>query len=84
LNGKLLKTVVTNSQNTSGDFRRWRVWAARGVSIHNHPEPPVNGVFQTDTSGKQISHRQIPDRPTMAGPVTDWPGKWQALTAPTD
>jgi hypothetical protein len=68
-NGKVLKTVVTNSQNTSGmTFGDGCVWSgANGVSIRNHPNPPVNGVFQTDTSGKEISHRQIPFGPTDNG-----------------
>lgn len=68
-NGKLLKTVVTNSQNTSGmTYGDGCVWSgANGVSVRNHPEPPVNGVFQTDTSGKQISHRQIPFGPADNG-----------------
>jgi len=67
--GKLLKTVVTNCANTSGmTFGDGCVWSgANGASVHNHPEPPVNGVFQTDTSGKQISHRQIPFGPANNG-----------------
>jgi hypothetical protein len=67
--GKVLKTVVTNSQNTSGmTFGDGCVWSgANGVSVRNHPNPPVNGVFQTDTSGKQISHRQIPFGPADNG-----------------
>ena len=67
--GKVLKTVTTNSQNTSGmTFGDGCVWSgANGVSIHNHPNPPVNGVFQTDMNSKQISHRQIPFGPPDDG-----------------
>ena len=35
--------------------------------IHNHPNPPINGIFQTDMNSKQISHRQIPFGPTDDG-----------------
>jgi hypothetical protein len=67
--GKVLKTVVTNSQNTSGmTFGDGCVWSgANGVSVRNHPNPPVNGVFQTDLNGKQVSHRQIPFGPADNG-----------------
>ena len=67
--GKVLNTVVTNSANTSGmTYGDGCVWSgANGASVHNHPEPPVNGVFQTDTKGKQISHRQIPFGPADNG-----------------
>jgi hypothetical protein len=67
--GKLLTTVVTNSANTSGmTFGDGYVWSAsNGASVKNHPEPPVNGVFQTDLTGKQISHRQIPFGPANNG-----------------
>jgi hypothetical protein len=68
-NGKLLNTVITNCQNTSGmTFGDGCIWSgANGASIRNHPEPPVNGIFQTDVSGKQISHRQIPFGPANNG-----------------
>lgn len=67
--GKVLKTVVTNSKNTSGGV--WgggTIWSgANGISIRNHPNPPVNGIFQTDMNGKQISWRQIPFGPKDDG-----------------
>jgi hypothetical protein len=67
--GKVLKTVVTNSKNTSGGV--WGdgyIWSgANGVSIKNHPNPPVNGIFQTDMNGKQVSWRQIPFGPKDDG-----------------
>jgi hypothetical protein len=68
-NGKLLNTVVTNSQNTSGmTYGDGCIWSgANGASVKNHPEPPVNGIFQTDIGGKQISHRQIPFGPADNG-----------------
>jgi hypothetical protein len=68
-NGKLLKTVTTNSQNTSGmTYGDGCIWSgANGVSIKNHPTPPVDGIFQTDMNSKQISHRQIPFGPADDG-----------------
>jgi hypothetical protein len=67
-NGKLLNTVTTNCQNTSGmTFGDGCIWSgANGASIKNHPNPPVNGIFQTNTSSREVSHRQIP-----FGPVDD-------------
>jgi hypothetical protein len=52
-NGKLLKTVMTNSRNTSGmAYGDGCVW----MMANQEPE----GVFQVDMNSKQISHRQIP------------------------
>ena len=52
-NGKLLKTVQTNSRNTSGmAYGNGCVWMMAN-------QPP-QGVFQVDMNGKEISHRQIP------------------------
>jgi len=52
-NGKLLKTVVTNSRNTSGmAYGNGCVW----MMANQEPE----GVFQVDMNSKEISHRQIP------------------------
>jgi hypothetical protein len=67
-NGKLLNTVTTNCKNTSGmTFGDGCIWSgANGASIKNHPNPPVNGIFQTNTSSREVSHRQIP-----FGPVDD-------------
>ncbi len=68
-NGKLLKTVVTNSQNTSGmTYGDGCIWSgANGVSVRNHPNPPVNGIFQTDLNSHEVSHRQIPFGPPDNG-----------------
>jgi hypothetical protein len=68
-NGKLLRTVVTNSQNTSGmTYGDGCIWSgANGVSVRNHPEPPVNGIFQTDLDSHEMSHRQIPFGPPDNG-----------------
>ncbi len=52
-NGKLLKTVTTNSRNTSGmAYGDGCVW----MMANQDPE----GVFQVDMNSKEISHRQIP------------------------
>lgn len=68
-NGKLLHTLMTNCQNTSGmSVGDGCIWSgANGASIKNHPNPPVNGIFQTDFNGNQISHRQIPFGPPDNG-----------------
>src|SRR5262245_13690414 len=52
-NGKLLKTVKTESKNTSG-------MGVGGGYIWMGANAAPNGIFQTDMSGKTISHRQIP------------------------
>jgi hypothetical protein len=51
--GKLLKTVKTESKNTSG-------MAVGGGFIWMAANAAPNGIFQTDLSSKTISHRQIP------------------------
>jgi len=51
--GKLLKTVKTESKNTSG-------MAVGGGYIWMGANAAPNGIFQTDMSSKTISHRQIP------------------------
>ena len=70
--GKLLHTVVTKCEDTSGMcYGNGFVWSgANGASVVNPPDPPVNGVFQTDMNGKQISHRQIPFGPANNGGAT--------------
>ena len=51
--GKLLKTVKTESKNTSGmGVGGGYIWMAANAA--------PNGIFQTDMSGKTIAHRQIP------------------------
>jgi len=52
-NGKKLKTVMTNSYNTSGfAFGNNHVW----MGANGGPE----GVYEVDLNGKEISHHQIP------------------------
>jgi len=52
-NGKLLKTVMTNSRNTSGmAYGDGCVW----MMANEAPQ----GCFQVDMDSKEISHRQIP------------------------
>ena len=51
-----------------GDGFLWS--GANGASVVNPPSPPINGVFQTDMNGKQISHRQIPFGPKEDGGAT--------------
>ena len=60
--GKVLHSVVTECVDCSGmAVGNGFVWSgANGASVHNPPDPPVEGVFQTDMNGKTVSHRQIP------------------------
>src|ERR1700704_6671598 len=59
-NGKPLKTVKTESKNTSGmGCGDGYIWMAANAA----PE----GIFQTDMSSKTISHRQIPLGPADNG-----------------
>ena len=59
-NGKLLKTVMTESRNTSGmAYGGGYIW----MCANQAPE----GVFQTDMNSKTISHRQIPLGPSDNG-----------------
>ncbi|HKY22931.1 MAG TPA: hypothetical protein VJM31_17080 [Vicinamibacterales bacterium] len=52
-NGKLLKTVTTNSRNTSGlAYGGGFIWMGANID--------PGGVFQVDMNSKQVSHRQIP------------------------
>ena len=52
-NGKLVKTVTTNSRNTSGlAYGDGCVW----MGANSEPY----GIFQVDMNSKQITHRQIP------------------------
>ena len=52
-NGKLLKTVKTQSRNTSG-----MAYGGGFVWMGANAEP--YGIFQVDLNSRQISHRQIP------------------------
>jgi hypothetical protein len=59
-NGKVLRTVVTQSRNTSGmAYGDGYVWMIANA--------PPQGVFQTDMDSKTISHRQIPLGPADNG-----------------
>ena len=59
-NGKLLKTIPSQSRNTSGmAVGGGYVW----MCANSEPE----GVFQVDMNGKQVSHRQIPLGPANNG-----------------
>jgi hypothetical protein len=68
-NGKLLKTVMTQSRNTSG-------MAVGGGYIWMGAEfaPPHDGIFQTGMDGKLIAQRQVP-----LGPAEDGGGVHGAL-----
>ena len=67
--GKVLHTVTTNCKDTSGmawgDGYMWS--GANGGSEKEHPNPPINGIFQTDMNSKQISWRQLPFGPKDDG-----------------
>ena len=52
-NGKLLKTVKTESKNTSGmDIAEGYIWMGANTA--------PNGVFQTDMNARTIRHLQVP------------------------
>lgn len=58
--GKVKKTVVTQSRNTSGmAFGGGYIWMCANAS--------PNGVFQTDMNSNLVSHRQIPLGPADNG-----------------
>ena len=59
-NGKVLRTVMTPSRNTSG-------MAVGGGYVWMCANAPPQGVFQVDMNGKLISHRQIPLGPANDG-----------------
>jgi hypothetical protein len=59
-NGKVLKTVSTQSRNTSG-------MAVGGGYVWMCANAAPEGVFQVDMNSKQISHRQIPLGPANDG-----------------
>jgi hypothetical protein len=58
--GKLLKTVKTPSKNSSGI-----AWGGGHIWMAANRDP--QGIFELDTSGKLISHRQIPLGPKENG-----------------
>lgn len=58
--GKVLKTVKTESKNTSGiGFGDGHIWMAANAA--------PQGVFQTDMTSRTVSHRQIPLGPRENG-----------------
>jgi hypothetical protein len=59
-NGKVLKTVATQSRNTSG-------MAVGGGYVWMCANAAPQGVFQVDMNSKQVSHRQIPLGPADNG-----------------
>ena len=59
-NGKVLKTVATQSRNTSG-------MAVGGGYVWMCANAAPEGVFQVDMNSKQVSHHQIPLGPTNDG-----------------
>src|SRR5215813_13662071 len=59
-NGKLLKTVSSQSRNTSG-------MAVGGGYVWMCANAAPEGVFQVDMNSKQVSHRQIPLGPADNG-----------------
>ena len=59
-NGKVLKTVATQSRNTSG-------MAVGGGFVWMCANEPPEGVFQVDMQSNQVSHRQIPLGPAENG-----------------
>ena len=59
-NGKKLKTVMTDSYNTSGlAYGNGHVW----MGANGGPE----GIYETDINSKTVSHRQIPLGPADNG-----------------
>ena len=66
-NGKLLKTVHTESRNTSG-------MAVGGGYVWMVANAPPEGVFQVDMNSRLVSHRQIP-----LGPIDNGGGCHGAL-----
>jgi hypothetical protein len=67
--GKVLHEVITHCEDTSGmAYGDGFIWSgANGASVKNPPNPPINGIFQTDMNSKQISRRQIPFGPKEDG-----------------
>lgn len=69
-NGKLLKTIHQGTRDCTGmTVGGGYIWSAcEGAAQINHPNPPIDGVFQTDiATGKQVSRRQIPFGPPEDG-----------------
>jgi hypothetical protein len=61
-NGKVLKTIATDSRNTSGmTVGGGYLWMGAEFSA------PYDGIYQYDMAGKLISHRQVPLGPAQDG-----------------
>ena len=68
-NGKVLKTIMTESRNTSGmTVGGGYLWMGAEFAA------PYDGIYQYDMNGKLISHRQVP-----LGPAEDGGGIHGAL-----
>ena len=78
-NGKVLKKFMQNTRDCTGmTVGNGYIWSAcEGAAQMNHPNPPIDGVFQIDMNGKQVSRRQIPFGPPEdgLGPRMAWHGK---------
>jgi hypothetical protein len=75
-NGKLLKTVTTQSRNTSG-------LAVGGGFIWMCANAPPEGIFQVDMNSRLVSHRQIPLGPaTTAAAATGRSGMMASSGSP--
>ena len=60
--GKLLKTVMTESRNTSGmAYGDGYIWMCAEFAA------PYDGIYQTDMNSRTVSHRQIPLGPPEDG-----------------
>jgi hypothetical protein len=68
--GKVLKTLHQGTRDCTGmTIGGGYIWSAcEGAAQINHPNPPIDGVFQIDIStGKELSRRQIPFGPPEDG-----------------
>lgn len=72
LNGKQHHTLMQDTRDctglTVGDGYIWS--GCEGAAQINHPDPPIDGIFQIDMGGRQISRRQIPFGPPEDGGST--------------
>ena len=70
--GKRLKTLMQNTRDCSGmTVGGGYVWSgSEGAAQMNHPNPPIDGIFQIDMTGREVSRRQIPFGPREDGGST--------------
>ncbi|HEX3755600.1 MAG TPA: hypothetical protein VHV26_11045 [Rhizomicrobium sp.] len=71
--GKLQKTIMQSTRDCTGmTVGGGYIWSGcEGAAQINHPNPPIDGIFQTDiATGKQVSRRQIPFGPPQDGGST--------------